>query len=104
MRSVRSSIPSMTDVNRVDEVMHSNTGRISRVAVGGALLGLGLGRGGVLGGLVALIGLEPLVAGIFNFSLVSMIAGIFEPAGYSETSDYQHHVGSTLNDSTLSPY
>ena len=104
MQSMRGGNPSTTEVNRMDEAIHSNTGRIARVAIGGALVGLGVGRGGVLGGMVSLVGLEPLLAGVFNFSLVSMITGMFQQTSYSDPSTYRHETGSSVGDSVPSSY
>ena len=103
MQSMRSG-SATSEVNRVDEAIHSNSGRVARVAIGGALVGLGIGRGGLIGGLLSVVGLEPLLAGIFNFSLVSVISGLFLQGDYSNQSMYHQESGSGADESVRSAY
>jgi hypothetical protein len=50
--------------------MNSTTGRIVRIVAGIALIAWGLlGLGGATGMVVAVIGLAPLLAGLFDFCL-----------------------------------
>ena len=56
--------------------MASNTGRIVRVVAGIALVAWGwLGLAGTTGIIVAVIGLVPLVAGIFDFCVFAPLFG-----------------------------
>ncbi len=100
MQSMRSGRTPVSEFDRVDMAVHSDTGRISRVAIGGALVGLGIGRGGLPGALVCLVGLEPLLAGIFNFSLIGMVRDMFGPGeDYSQSTHYDETspIGSTTS-------
>jgi hypothetical protein len=56
--------------------MASSTGRIVRIVVGLALIVWGWsGLGGTTGTIVALIGLVPLVAGVFDFCVFAPLFG-----------------------------
>ena len=56
--------------------MASTTGRIVRIVVGLVLVAWGwLGLGGVTGIIVAIIGLVPLLAGIFDFCVFAPLFG-----------------------------
>jgi hypothetical protein len=83
-------------MDRVDDAMHSNSGRIARVAIGGGLLGLGIGKGGRMGALMSLIGLEPLLAGLFNFSLLDILSGGSTRGGYTDDSEFERPSSSDI--------
>ena len=54
-------------MNPLGKIMASTTGRIVRISAGGALIVWGLlGLTGTLGIVVAVIGLVPLLAGLFD--------------------------------------
>ena len=93
MQSTRSTRPFGTEVGRVDDAMHSNSGRIARVAIGGGLLGLGIGRGGRIGALMSLVGMEPLLAGIFNFSLLDFLSEGSNRDEYPGRSEIESRMG-----------
>lgn len=60
-------------MNSLVNFMSSTTGRIARMVVGLVLIGLGVfGSAGIV---VAVIGLVPLAAGLFNFCFLAPIAG-----------------------------
>lgn len=96
MQSTRSSRPFGTEMGRVDDAMHSNSGRIARVAIGGGLLGLGIGRGGRIGALMSLVGMEPLLAGIFNFSLFDFLSGGSTRGEYPSDSEIESRSSSEI--------
>ena len=55
-------------MNPFVKFMASSTGRIVRIAAGLALIAWGLvGLGGTTGTIVAVVGLVPLLAGLFDF-------------------------------------
>lgn len=57
--------------------MRSSSGRLLRVLAGGALIAVGLGAiGGPAGIVVAVIGVVPLLAGVFNFCLFGPLFGV----------------------------
>lgn len=57
--------------------MRSSGGRLLRVLAGAALIGVGIGAiGGAAGIVVAVIGIVPLLAGIFNFCLFGPLFGV----------------------------
>jgi hypothetical protein len=57
--------------------MRGSSGRLLRVLAGGALIAVGLGAiGGAAGIVVAIVGLVPLAAGIFNFCLFGPLFGV----------------------------
>ena len=53
----------------------SDAGRALRVAAGLTLIGAGLAKGGSAGGTLALLGLAPLGAGMFDLCLLSPLFG-----------------------------
>jgi hypothetical protein len=53
----------------------SSSGRMSRAASGGALMGVGLGRGGLWGFLVTMFGLGQLLSAVLDFSVMSALMG-----------------------------
>ena len=56
--------------------MASTTGRIVRIVAGLALIGWGLlGLGGTSGLIVAIVGLVPLAAGLFDFCVFAPLFG-----------------------------
>jgi len=58
------------------QLIAGSGGRIGRVVAGVALIGLGLrGIGSTIGYIVALVGLVPLAAGVFDFCVLSPIFG-----------------------------
>lgn len=59
------------------EFMRGSAGRLLRIVAGGALIGAGLGAiRGTAGIIVAIIGVVPLLAGIFNFCLFGPLFGV----------------------------
>ena len=50
--------------------MNSTAGRATRIAAGAVLIVAGLFAGGATGWALALVGLVPLTAGLFNFCLL----------------------------------
>lgn len=57
--------------------MRSGAGRGTRIAAGAAIIAVGLaGVGGSAGVVIAVIGLVPLLAGIFNFCLFAPLFGM----------------------------
>jgi hypothetical protein len=61
---------------RFAQLMAGWGGRLVRIVIGVALIASGLGRIGGYGGLLlALIGLFPLAAGVFNFCLIAPLVG-----------------------------
>jgi hypothetical protein len=57
--------------------MRSGAGRGARIAAGVAIIAVGLAAvGGGAGVVIALIGLVPLAAGIFNFCLFAPLIGM----------------------------
>ncbi|MHB8657593.1 MAG: YgaP-like transmembrane domain [Solirubrobacteraceae bacterium] len=57
--------------------MSSRAGRLARAAAGIALIIVGLAAlGGTAGVIIALIGLVPLSAGVFNFCLLGPLFGV----------------------------
>jgi len=60
-------------MNSLVNFMSSTTGRIARMVVGLVLIALGLfGNAGII---VAVIGVVPLAAGLFNFCFIAPIVG-----------------------------
>jgi hypothetical protein len=55
--------------------MASTTGRIARVVAGVALIALGFVIGGVGGWIIAIVGLVPLLAGLFDVCVFSRLFG-----------------------------
>ena len=59
------------------DFMASNAGRVVRIVAGAALIGIGLlvvkGTGGIV---LAIVGLAPLAAGIFDFCIFAPLAGL----------------------------
>jgi hypothetical protein len=56
--------------------MSSTTGRIVRIVAGAALIAWGLlGLGGTAGIVVAVVGVVPLVAGLFDFCVFAPLFG-----------------------------
>lgn len=55
------------------DFMNSTAGRVTRVVLGLALIVIGAVTGGLAGFLVAIIGLEPLVAGALDVSLLALL-------------------------------
>jgi hypothetical protein len=55
--------------------MASGYGRIARIVAGLVLIGVGLYLGNVWGAVVAVIGLVPLAAGVFNICLFAPVFG-----------------------------
>ncbi len=53
------------------EFMSSTTGRALRIVAGVALIAVGLAMGGGAGVVVAVVGLVPLAAGVFNVCLLA---------------------------------
>ncbi len=52
--------------------MATATGRLIRMGLGLAMMGIGLGWvGGVAGGVIAIVGLAPIIAGLFNVCLIA---------------------------------
>lgn len=51
------------------EFMSSTAGRAARAVAGLALIAIGLAMGGTGGVVLAVVGLVPLAAGVFNFCL-----------------------------------
>jgi len=52
-------------------------GRILRIAAGGVLVWVGLGPiGGTLGLVVAVVGLLPILAGLYNVCLIAPLIGV----------------------------
>ncbi len=80
-----------TTYDTVSDFVVSDLGRMVRVGIGSALVGIGIGRGGVIGGLISAAGLEPLLAGLFNFSLLSMLSGmVIRGDQYSDTMPHEN--------------
>ena len=103
MQSMRRGYTPGSEINRVDEAVHSSSGRIARVAIGGALMGMGIGRGGPMGGLMVLVGLEPLLAGMLNFSLFSTVSGLVT-GGESAVESPYHEAGSGIEETAPTVY
>ena len=57
------------------EWMSNPAGRILRVVAGVILIGAGLYFQGVWGYVVAVVGVVPVLAGVFNFCLIAPIVG-----------------------------
>jgi DUF2892 family protein len=57
------------------EWMSQPAGRILRVVAGVVLIGVGLYFQGVWGYVVAIVGVVPVLAGVFNFCLIAPILG-----------------------------
>ena len=63
-------------MNPFVKFMASTTGRIVRIVAGLALIGWGLlGPGGTTGLIVAIVGLVPLAAGLFDFCVFAPLFG-----------------------------
>jgi hypothetical protein len=55
----------------------SGVGRVVRIVVGMALIAVGAGIvGGSIGWILALVGLIPMVAGLFDFCVFAPLAGL----------------------------
>lgn len=67
------------------EFMRSTAGRGLRIVAGIALVVVGISMGGAGGVILAVVGLVPLVAGVFNFCLAGPLFGVtlmgHKPAG-----------------------
>jgi len=55
--------------------MTKPAGRILRIVAGIILIGVGLYFQGVWGNVVAVVGVVPVLAGVFNFCLIAPILG-----------------------------
>jgi len=63
-------------MNPFVKFMASTTGRIVRIVAGLALIAWGLlGLGGTTGTIVAVVGLAPLAAGVFDFCVFAPLFG-----------------------------
>ena len=63
-------------MNPFVKFMASTTGRIVRIVAGLALIGWGLlGLGGTTGLIMAIVGLVPLAAGLFDFCVFAPLFG-----------------------------
>ena len=58
------------------EWMAKPAGRILRIVAGLVLIGVGLYVQGVLGILIAIVGVVPVLAGVFNFCLIAPFLGV----------------------------
>lgn len=58
------------------EWMSKPAGRVLRVVAGVILIGVGLYFQGVWGYVVAVVGVVPVLAGVFNFCLIAPILGV----------------------------
>ena len=58
------------------EWMAKPAGRILRIAAGLVLIGVGLYVQGVLGILIAVVGVVPVLAGVFNFCVIAPFLGV----------------------------
>ena len=56
--------------------MRSATGRALRIIAGIALIAVGISIGGTGGVIIAVVGIVPLAAGVFNFYLVVPLFGV----------------------------
>ena len=56
---------------RFAEMMATPLGRLARVLLGTALIALGYGLGGALGIVLAVVGLVPVAAGLFNVCFIA---------------------------------
>jgi len=55
--------------------MSRPAGRILRIVAGVILIGVGLYFQGIWGSVVAIVGVVPVLAGVFNFCLIAPILG-----------------------------
>jgi hypothetical protein len=55
--------------------MSKPAGRFLRIVAGLVLIGLGLYFGNVLGYVIAVVGVVPILAGVFNFCLIAPLLG-----------------------------
>lgn len=53
------------------EMMATPVGRLARIAAGAALVALGYALGGSLGIVLAVVGLVPIAAGLFNVCFIA---------------------------------
>lgn len=58
------------------EWMAKPAGRILRIVAGLVLIGVGLYVQGVLGILIAIVGVVPVLAGVFNFCVIAPFLGV----------------------------
>lgn len=58
------------------EFMRSTAGRTARAVAGLVIIGAGIAIGGTVGVIVAILGVVPLAAGVFNFCLAGPIFGV----------------------------
>lgn len=65
----------MTAAMRFTRFMAHPTGRLLRVVAGGALIAGGVTLGGTGGIALAIVGLLPLAAGLFNFCVLAPLLG-----------------------------
>ncbi|HLH64671.1 MAG TPA: YgaP-like transmembrane domain [Solirubrobacteraceae bacterium] len=56
--------------------MGSGAGRATRIVAGLALIGAGIAIGGTLGVVLAVVGVVPLAAGVFNLCLFAPLFGL----------------------------
>lgn len=56
--------------------MNGAAGRLARVVAGLVLIGIGLAAGGMLGVVLAVVGLVPLLAGAFGVCLLAPLMGV----------------------------
>ncbi|MGE0229001.1 MAG: YgaP-like transmembrane domain [Dehalococcoidia bacterium] len=63
-------------MNPIFQFLASTAGRVTRAAAGLALIALGLGAiGGTTGIVVAVVGVVPLAAGVFDFCVFAPLFG-----------------------------
>ena len=59
----------------IAKFMSSVAGRVVRIIAGVALIAIGLALGGTGGGVLAIVGLLPLLAGVFDFCVIGALFG-----------------------------
>ena len=65
----------MSPALRFTRFMAHPTGRLLRIVAGGALIAGGFALGGTGGIVLAIVGLVPLAAGMFNFCVIAPLLG-----------------------------